>query len=222
MRKDSAMYAKFVSAVNGVRGSVFSRALLDGAIKTRIDTLRTQLINLGKDTTAEIDQIRTQLKLARAASIMIAGSGSSSFYFADKDTGDVMHASGSEMVPNSNNYYEIYRRAPQDSTSDRWIIGSNNYGLTLRSEAYARNMYASPSFLTSAGHKYIFQAAPGTYEASEAWNQIYDGTTYDFPGTFVLRSYRTSGDVHFSSSSDLTPAGHPRIYQGDATHLFMY
>jgi hypothetical protein len=224
MRNDAAMYNKFTSAVAAVRGSVFSRALLDGNIKNRIDALRSQLISLGIDSTAEIDSIRVQLKLARAAAIMLSGSGSSSFYIADKNTGDVIHASNSEQ---NGIYYEVYHRQPLNDASDRWIESSNEYGLTLINEAYGRPLYATASFKTAAGHYFIFTEPAGNYPYGEAWYYEYGGTTYsdgkfkDFPGTFNLRSARTGLYAHFSNT-DLTPQGRPRVYQGDATAVFMY
>jgi len=224
MRRDSALYQKFTSAVAAVRGSVFSRALLDGDIKNRIDVLRSQLISLGIDTTAEIDAIRIQLKLARAAAIMLSSSGSSSFYIADKNTGEVLHASNTEQ---NGIYYEVYHRPPQDDPSDRWVQGWNEYGLTLTNEAYRRPLYASASLKTPAGHYFISTEPAGNYPYGEAWSYEYDMTTFsdgklkDFTGTFNLQSSRTGRYAHFSST-DLTPQGRPRVYQGDATPVFMY
>jgi hypothetical protein len=100
----------------------------------------------------------------------------------------------------------------------------------LVSEAYGRPLYATASFKTPAGHYYIFTEPAGNYPYGEAWYYDYSGsTTYsgdgmfkDFPGTFKLRSSRTSLYAHFSNS-DLTPQGRPRVYQStDATPMFMY
>jgi CotH kinase protein len=229
-RNDTATYNKFLAAVEQIRLNVLSRSMLDGTIKTRIDTLRSQLISLGLDKTAEIDQVRVQLKLARAAAIMLTGSGSAAFYLADVNTGDVLHASNSETV---GIYYEVYHRQPLDDPSDRWILGSNSSGLSFTSEAYGRPLYATASMKTAAGHYYMLTEPAGNYVPGEAWIYPYNYTTYPdgryrtFTGTFKLRSLRTSRYAHFSTSSDLTPAGRPRVYQGatdgsDATNMFMY
>jgi hypothetical protein len=227
---DSNMYDKFISQVESIRLNVFSREKLDGVIKDRIDTLRSQLIGLGIDTTSEIDTIRIQLKLARAAAIMLSGSGSSAFYIADKNTGDVMHASNTEMV--NNYYYEVYHRASLNEASDRWIqswISSNQgSGQTLISEAYNRALYATATFQTPAGHYYVLTEPQGNWPMGEIWQYEYDvnsrysdGKLKEFPATVKVKSSRTGRYLHFSGT-DMTPQGRPRVYQGDATSLFMY
>jgi hypothetical protein len=230
MRNDATLYAKFIAAVGAVRQSVFSRELIDGAINTRIELLRTQLSGMGITPNADINAIKLQLKLARAAAIMLSGSGSPSFYFADAATGEVMHASSTEQV---GIYHEIYHRAPQNlDASDRWILGyAPGYGATLVNEAYNRPLYATASAKTPANHYYMFTEPNGNYPPGEVWNQWYDGTTYsdggwkEFPATFGLRSGRTGRYAHFSTS-DLTPQGRPRVYQSDTsagkTPMFMY
>lgn len=229
VRNDATSYNKFIAAVEQIRLNVLSRGMLDGTIKTRIDTLRSQLINLGLDTTPDIDQVRVQLKLARAAAILLTGSGSSSFYLADSNTGDVIHASNSET---NGIYYEVYHRPPMDDPSDRWIPSSNSSGPTFVNEAYGRPLYATASIKTALGHYFIFTEPNGNFPSGEAWGTPYDYTTYpdgkfkDFSGTFKLRSMRTSRCAHFSST-DLTPQGRPRVYQGatdcsDGNNVFMY
>jgi hypothetical protein len=234
MRNDPTHYAKFIAAVQNARSNVFSRANLDGAINTRINLLRDQLFYIGKDTTAEINKIRVQLKLARAAAMILAGPGSaSSFYMAEPNSGNVVHASNSET---NGIYYEVYHRPPQNHGSDRWIQGSISYAgstyFTLVNEAYGRPLYATASATTPAGNLFIFTEPNGNYPPGEGWAQYYDinyypnGGVKDFSGTFKLRSTRTSRYAHYSSS-DLTPNGNPRVYQGltngsNATPLFFY
>jgi hypothetical protein len=233
MRSDPTQYAKFITAVQNARLNVFSRANLDGVINTRLNLLRDQLLYIGKDSSVEIDKIRIQLKLARAAAIILSGSGSGAFYLADVNSGNVIHASNSESV---GIYKEIYHRPPANDPSDRWIPGSISDGVsvysTLVNEAYGRPLYATASAKTPAGNYYMFTEPNGNYPPGEGWAQYYDityhanGGVKDFSGTFNLRSTRTSRYAHFSST-DLTPAGRPRVYQGatngsNATPLFMY
>jgi hypothetical protein len=222
MASDVGLYRKFISAVAGLRSSVFSRAMLDGAIKTRIDALQSQLATLGMDKSTEIGIIRTQLKLARAAAIRIAGNDTSSYYLADAATGNVIHASTLETVPNTS-YYEVYHRAGATDATDRWTIGYNGFGTTFTNEGYKRNLYASPTLMTSANHPYIFQVPPGTSPAYEAWEWEYEGPQSNFRGTALIRNLGTGRYIHFSATSDLTPQGRPRVYQGDPpTSIIMY
>jgi hypothetical protein len=233
MRNDPTLYAKFIAGVQSARTNVFSRALLDGAINTRINLLRDQLLYLGKDTTAQIDQIRVQLKLARAAAIILSGSGSGSFYIADSNSGEVIHASNTEK---NGIYYEVYHRPPQDHGSDRWIpstiADSSGVYSTLVNEAYGRPLYATASLKTPAGNLFMFTEPNGNYPPGEGWAQYYDivyhsnGQIKDFTGTFKLRSTRTGRYAHYSTS-DLTPSGKPRVYQGatngsNGNNLFFY
>ncbi|HKO49081.1 MAG TPA: CotH kinase family protein [Polyangiaceae bacterium] len=218
----SELHKRFMNAVASLKSTVFSRAMLDGAIKTRIDTLQSQLQTLGIDASAQIKVIRTQLKLSRAAAVRLTGMDESGIYLADLETGNVIHASTTEQVPNSPGHYEIYHRPSANEASDRWLTGWSPTGLTLTSEAFNRNLIGSPSLLTSAGHPYIFQAPPGTNQPYDAWNLDYEGTTSDFPGTILLQNVATGGYAHFSVSGDTTPQGRLRVYQGGANHLIMY
>jgi hypothetical protein len=224
LRNDATLYAKFVSAVEYLRVNVFSRDKLDGEIKNRIDALQSQLISLGKDTTAEIDSLRLQLKRARGAAIMLSGSGSSSFYIASKDTGEVIHGSASEV---SGIYNEVYHRPMRNDPTDRWREGWNEYGMTLINEGTGKALYASVNLKTPAGNVAIYQEPVGNYAYGEAWTYAYEGEWYSdgrlkvFPGSFKLQSNRTNNYAHYSST-DLTPNGNPRVYQGSATSLFLY
>ena len=225
-RNDPNMYALFTSAVSNLRLNLFSRSMLDGAIKTRIDTLNSQLIGMGLDTTAAINEVRTQLKVARAAAIQLTGSGSAGFYLADRYSGEVLHA-GSAAIPNSTNRYEVYRRAAQDTGSDRWVVDNTPVGLSIRSEGFGRNLEASSTLITPAGHPFLYTAASGAGEGNTAWYRELPEyvSQYDFHPAAAFRNATTGGYIHFSASSDLTPAGQPRAYQSDlngATRLFMY
>jgi hypothetical protein len=62
----------------------------------------------------------------------------------------------------------------------------------------------------------------------EIWQYEYDvnsrysdGKLKEFPATVKVKSSRTGRYLHFSGT-DMTPQGRPRVYQGDATSLFMY
>jgi hypothetical protein len=219
---DTGLYRKFLAEIANLRDTVFSRAKLEGEIKTRLDTLQSQLLSLGLDKTAQINEIRMQLKLSRSAAIRMAGINSSSIYLADYATGDVMHASTLETVPNTT-YYEIYHRAAATDASDRWTVGYNAYGRTLTNEAYGRNLFASPTLMTSANHPYIFQVPPGTNPRYEAWDWAWEADLGEYPGTVLLWNTGTNTYPHFSAVSDLTPQGRPRIYQGSpATRFVLY
>jgi len=220
---DISLYKNFYyGALSTLRSTVFSRANLEGPIKTRLDTLQSQLQGLGINPSAEIKTVRNQLNLARAAAIRLTGSDASGVYLADRDSGEVIHASNSETVPNNASYYEIYHRQSANDATDRWLLGWSPTGVTFTSEAYNRTLIGSPSLMTSAGHPYIFQAPPGTNQPYDSWEWEYEGTTFDFPGTILLKNVATGGYAHFSASGDATPQGRLRIYQGGATPIMMY
>jgi hypothetical protein len=212
----------YYNALPALGNSVFSRANLEGPIKARIDALQSQLQGLGINPAEEIKAIRMQLNLIRAATIRLTGGGGPGYYFADLATGEVIHASNSEKVPNYPNYYEIYHRASANDATDRWLLGYTPTGTSLVSEAYNRTLIGSPTLLTSANHPYIFQAPVGTNQPYDAWEIEYEGTNSDFTGAMRLRNVATGGYAHFSGSSDTTPQGRLRVYQGDATRLVMY
>jgi len=220
---DLGLYKTFYyGGLTYLRDTLFSRASLEGPIKTRLDVLQSQLQSLGLSRTAEINEVRNILKLSRAAALRLTGVDNSLVYLADAATGEVIHASNSEQVPNNAGFYEIYHRQSANETNDRWLMGYGSTGLTFTSEAYNRKLVGSSSVLTSAGHLYMFQAPAGTNQPNDGWSVEYEGTTTEFSGMMLLRNAGTGGYAHFSASGDTTPQGRLRVYQGDATRLMMY
>lgn len=221
LRGTSTYNTKFTATVRSLVNTVFSRAKMEGDIKTRLDTLQSQLLSLGIDASADINVVRQQLRLARGAAIKLGGLETSSAYLMEPTSGDVIRASTLELVPNTS-YYEIYHRQPLYDAAERWIVGVNRYATTLTSEAYGRNLYASPTLLTPAGNPYIFPVPPGASPLNEAWDLVQNGDQYYFDGTFVLENFYTGGYAHFSAVADTTPLGRLRVYQGPATSLIYY
>jgi hypothetical protein len=241
-------YSDFVTAVTSLSENVFTHANLEGAFKTRIDHLQSQLQTMGVDAllnsanlslTDEINAVRTALNVTRAGALGLRSGLAGtlplgeSYYITDNTTGEVLHASTSEMVPNQP-YYEVYHHTPPNNSTDRWWYGWNE-GSTFSSEAYSgRNLVGSPDLLTTAGHHYIFQVPPDapmpgapSFSYME-WNLLWQGNLGDFPGTALLENRGTGGYLHFSASSDMTPNGRYRAYLGEpgdtaiATSLLIY
>jgi hypothetical protein len=200
-RSDPSWRAQTTHRIGTYANTVFSRANLEGPVKTFIDLMETKLATLKAltpDAVAEISTVRLEVKKARGAALAISTAApiDSTYYYLDYATGNAIHAS-SEVVGAD---FELVHRPPTDAT-DRW---TPHFASLRRNEANGRYIKTSSTIRGSNGRLICVNSTSGSVLDAN-WDM--DGE-FMYTGAFNLHTQL--GFLH-AATNNPAPSGRQRI-----------
>lgn len=213
------------------RESVFGRSRIVEH-EAFIDLMKTKLASIGASPNAAIEEVRQQLRLVRSGAYYLAGINLTvdNVYVMMAGTMQAMHASNSELVPNSTTDYELFHETYADTRAQRWFLHPGLTGNLFRNEKYPAHQYvhASGSLRTPANNLYMYTTNSNDTVKAKEFHIHYEGVVepwYDATGYFQLQSVRTGRYVKFDTGVDFSASGRPRVHQttdGFGTSLYWY
>ena len=239
VRNDEPRRKLLMDQIRAYRETLFSREQQQTVWKPLIDQMQGLLTGLGvPNAVAEITTVRQQLRLAQSAAYIFTGlpEPTNPVYILKHDTSHCLHASNTESVPPGAAppaNFEVYHQQLFDNnhSTDLWVLNELGTGKSFTNQAFGRNLHASGTQVTPAGHKYLYTCAPDNGEHAEEFEvqpvpvPVTDPANppgrFAFTGYFNLVSVRTSEMAKFGN--DLTPAGRPRVHQElPGSNLYFY
>jgi len=239
VRNDEPRRQRLFDQIREYRDTLFSREHQQTVLKPLIDQMQALLTGFGvPDAVAKIDSVRQQLRLAESAGYISAGlpGAAKPVYILKHDTSDCLHASNTESIPPgipAPANFEVYHQPlrDDDDATDLWVLNDLGTGKSLTNEAFSRNLHASGTQVTPAGHKYLYTCAPSNGEHAEEFTiapvpvPVTDVANppgrFAYTGFFNLVSVRTNEMAKFGL--DLTPGGRARVHQElPGSNLYFY
>jgi hypothetical protein len=239
VRNDDARRKLLMDQIRAYRETVFSREHQQTVLKPLLDQMQGLLTGFGvPNVVAEIDSFRQQLRLAESAAYIFTGlpEPSEPVYILKHDTSDCLHASNTESIPPGAPApvnFEVYHQQLFDNNQppDLWVLNDLGTGKSLTNLAFNRNLHASDTQVTPAGHKLLYTCAPSNGDHGEEFTVVpvpvpVDDPAnppgrYAFTGYFNLVSVRTTEMAKFGT--DMTPGGRPRVHQElPGSNLYFY
>jgi CotH kinase protein len=239
VRNDDARRKQLMDQIRAYRETLFSRQHQQTVLKPLIDQMQTLLTGFGLTNAAqEIDAVRQQLRLAESAAYMFTGlpGPANPVYILKHDTSDCLHASNTESIPPGAQApvnFEVYHQPLFDNNhpTDLWVLDDLGAGKSFTNQAFNRNLHASGTQLTPAGHKFLYTCAPSNDDHAEEFTivpvPVPDTDPANPPGRFAFTGYFTIVSVRTNEmakfGNDLTPAGRPRVHQElPGSNLYFY
>ncbi len=239
VRNDDARRKQLMDQIRAYRETLFSREHQQTVLKPLIDQMQGLAQGFGvPNAVQEIDSVRQQLRLAESAAYIFTGlpEPTNPVYVLKHDTSDCLHASNTESIPPGAPApadFEVYHQQLFDNNqpSDLWALNDLGTGKSLTNQAFNRNLHASGTQVTPAGHKYLYTCAPSNGDHGEEFTivpvpvPVTDPANppgrFAFTGYFNLVSVRTTEMAKFGD--DLTPGGRPRVHQElPGSNLYFY
>jgi len=239
VRNDDARRKLLMDQIRAYRETVFSREHQQTVLKPLLDQMQGLLTGFGvPNVVAEIDSFRQQLRLAESAAYIFTGlpEPSEPVYILKHDTSDCLHASNTESIPPGAPApvnFEVYHQQLFDNNQppDLWVLNDLGTGKSLTNLAFNRNLHASATQVTPAGHKLLYTCAPSNGDHGEEFTVVpvpvpVDDPAnppgrYAFTGYFNLVSVRTTEMAKFGT--DMTLGGRPRVHQElPGSNLYFY
>ena len=239
VRNDDARRKKLMDQIRAYRETLFSREHQQTVLKPLIDQMQGLVTGFGVPNAAqEIDSVRQQLRLAESAAYIFTGlpEPTNPVYILKHDTSDCLHASNTESIPPGAPApadFEVYHQQLFDNNQppDLWALNDLGTGKSLTNQAFNRNLHASGTEVTPAGHKFLYTCAPSNGDHGEEFTivpvpvPVTDPANppgrFAFTGYFNLVSVRTTEMAKFGD--DLTPGGRPRVHQElPGSNLYFY
>ena len=239
VRNDDARRKQLMDQIRAYRETLFSREHQQTVLKPLIDQMQGLAQGFGvPNAVQEIDSVRQQLRLAESAAYIFTGlpEPTNPVYILKHDTSDCLHASNTESIPPGAPApadFEVYHQQLFDNNqpSDLWALNDLGTGKSLTNQAFNRNLHASGTQVTPAGHKYLYTCAPSNGDHGEEFTivpvpvPVTDPANppgrFAFTGYFNLVSVRTTEMAKFGD--DLTPGGRPRVHQElPGSNLYFY
>ena len=239
VRNDDPCRKLLMDQIRTYRQTLFSREHQQTVLKPLIDQMRDLVVGFGvPNAVQEIDTVRQQLRLAESAAYMFTGlpGPSEPVYILKHDTSHCLHASNTESIPPgapAPANFEVYHQQLFDNNqpTDLWVLNDLGAGKSLTNQAFNRNLHASATQVTPAGHKYLYTCAPSNADHGEEFTfvpvpvPVTDPANppgrFAFTGYFNIVSVRTTEMAKFAD--DLTPQGRPRVHQElPGSNLYFY
>jgi len=239
VRNDEPRRKLLMDQIRANRETLFSREHQQTVLKPLIDQMQSLLTGFSvPNAVQEIDTVRQQLRLAQSAAYIFTGlpEPTNSVYILKHDTSHCLHASNTESIPAGAlppADFEVYHQQLFDNnhSSDLWVLNELGTGKSFTNQAFGRNLHASGTQVTPAGHKYLYTCAPDNGEHAEEFEvqpvpvPVTDPANppgrFAFTGYFNIVSARTTEMAKFGN--DLTPAGRPRVHQElPGSNLYFY
>jgi hypothetical protein len=239
VRNDEARRKQLMDQIRAYRETLFSRGHQQTVLKPLIDQMQTLLTGFGvPNVVNEIASVRQQLRLAESAAYIFTGlpDPTNPVYILKHDTGACLHASNTESIPPgapAPANFEVYHQPLSDNNdpTDLWVLNDLGTGKSLTNHAFNRNLHASGTQVTPAGHKYLYTCAPSNGDNAEQFKVVpvpvpiddpaIPPSRFAFTGYFNLVSVRTNEMAKFGS--DLTPGGRARVHQElPGSNLYFY
>jgi hypothetical protein len=239
VRNDDARRKLLMDQIRAYRETLFSREHQQTVLKPLLDQMQGLLTGFGvPNVVAEIDSFRQQLRLAESAAYIFTGlpGPSEPVYILKHDTSDCLHASNTESIPPDAQppvNFEVYHQQLFDNNQppDLWVLNDLGTGKSLTNLGFNRNLHASGTQVTPAGHKLLYTCAPSNGDHGEEFTVVPVPVPVDdpanppgrfaFTGYFNLVSVRTTEMAKFGT--DMTPQGRPRVHQElPGSNLYFY
>jgi CotH kinase protein len=239
VRNDEPRRKLLMDQIRAYRETLFSREHQQTVLKPLLDKMQGLLTGLSvPNVVAQIDSVRQQLRLAESAAYIFTGlpGPSEPVYILKHDTSDCLHASNTESIPPgapTPANFEVYHQQLFDNNQppDLWVLNDLGAGKSLTNQAFNRNLHASGTQVTPAGHKYLYTCAPSNADHGEEFTfvpvpvPVTDPANppgrFAFTGYFNIVSVRTTEMAKFAN--DLTPQGRPRVHQElPGSNLYFY
>jgi hypothetical protein len=239
VRNDDARRKQLMDQIRAYRETLFSREHQQMVLKPLIDQMQALVTGFGvPNAVQEIDTVRQQLRLAESAAYIFTGlpDPTEPVYILKHDTSDCLHASNTESIPPGEAApvnFEVYHQQLFDNNhpTDLWVLNDLGIGKSFTNQAFNRNLHASATSVTPAGHKFLYTCAPSNGDHAEEFTiapvPVPDIDPANPPGRFAFTGYfnivsvRTSEMAKFGN--DLTPSGRPRVHQElPGSNLYFY
>lgn len=228
VRADPGRRAQLFEQIRTYRDTVFCRDVQQGTWTPLIDRLERLVTDLGVPNAASrIGEVRQQLRLALSAGYLCGGIPDDTVAYVVDVADRCLHASNTESVPADAPVpvdFEVYHLPLRDDgdKTDLWRISPLGAGRSLTNLAYSRPLHASDALVTPAGHKQLYTCGAGNTAQSDefSFQKVDSPGDFTFSGFAELTSLRTGRSATFGS--DLTPAGRPRVHQGEGSAVYIY